>query len=116
MVLKKFKLSNIFICNKLLSYFSVLFLLFEVLMIKKLLVILLIFNCSLINAQTIRTDVLVIGGSPGGVAAAVQSARSKVKTILDGTRRGTCQRLPNKQNVHRCNQPEHPIGRMGQIP
>ena len=51
-------------------------------MIKKLLVVLLISNCSLIYAQTIRTDVLVIGGSPGGVAAALQCARSKVKTIL----------------------------------
>lgn len=51
-------------------------------MIKKLLVILLIFNCSLIYAQTIKTDVLVIGGSPGGIAAAMQCARSKVKTIL----------------------------------
>ncbi len=51
-------------------------------MIKKLTVILLICNCSLIYAQTIKTDVLVIGGSASGVAAALQSARSKVKTIL----------------------------------
>jgi hypothetical protein len=33
-------------------------------------------------AQTIKTDVLVIGGTPSGVAAAMQSARSKLKTIL----------------------------------
>jgi hypothetical protein len=51
-------------------------------MIKKLIVILLISNCSLLYAQTIKTDVLVIGGSPSGVAAAIQCARSKVKTIL----------------------------------
>lgn len=54
----------------------------EVLMIKKLIVILFISRCSLLYAQTIKTDVLVIGGSPGGVAAAIQCARSKVKTIL----------------------------------
>ncbi|WP_295673416.1 FAD-dependent oxidoreductase [uncultured Mucilaginibacter sp.] len=51
-------------------------------MIKKLVVLLLLFWCSSLYAQTIRTDVLVIGGSPSGVAAAIQSARSKVKTIL----------------------------------
>jgi hypothetical protein len=51
-------------------------------MIKKLTLILLICNCSLIYAQTIKTDVLVIGGSRSGVAAAIQGARSKVKTIL----------------------------------
>jgi hypothetical protein len=33
-------------------------------------------------AQTIKTDVLVIGGTPSGVAAAMQSARSKLKTML----------------------------------
>jgi FAD dependent oxidoreductase len=51
-------------------------------MIKTLIVLLLIANCSLIYAQTIKTDVLVIGASPSGVAAAMQSARSKAKTIL----------------------------------
>ena len=51
-------------------------------MIKKLIGILLISNCSLLYAQTVKTDVLVIGGSPSGVAAAIQCARSKVKTIL----------------------------------
>jgi len=51
-------------------------------MIKKLIVLLLISNCSLLYAQTIKTDVLVIGGGPSGVAAALQCARSKVKTIL----------------------------------
>jgi hypothetical protein len=50
-------------------------------MIKKLLVLLLIHN-SLIYAQTIKTDVLVIGGAVSGEAAAIQSARSKVKTVL----------------------------------
>ena len=33
-------------------------------------------------AQTIKTDVLVIGGTPSSVAAAIQCARSKVKTML----------------------------------
>ena len=33
-------------------------------------------------ADTIKTDVLVIGGSASGTAAALQCARSKVKTIL----------------------------------
>ncbi|MFI5137368.1 MAG: FAD-dependent oxidoreductase [Sphingobacteriales bacterium] len=51
-------------------------------MIKKLIAIFLFSNCSLLYAQTIKTDVLVIGGSAGGVAAAIQSAGSKVKTIL----------------------------------
>jgi hypothetical protein len=51
-------------------------------MIKKISVILLLLNAALSNAQTIKTDVLVIGGGASGVAAAVQSAYSKVKTIL----------------------------------
>ncbi|WP_183575495.1 FAD-dependent oxidoreductase [Mucilaginibacter sp. X5P1] len=51
-------------------------------MIKKIAVLLLVFNCGISYAQSIKTDVLVIGGSPSGVAAAIQSARSKVKTVL----------------------------------
>jgi hypothetical protein len=51
-------------------------------MIKRLPVILLIFLCSLTYGQTIKTDVLVLGGSTSGVAAAIQCARSKVKTVL----------------------------------
>ncbi|HTE00497.1 MAG TPA: FAD-dependent oxidoreductase [Mucilaginibacter sp.] len=51
-------------------------------MIKKLLVPLLLFAFSIANAETIKTDVLVIGGGASGVAAAIQSARSKVKTLL----------------------------------
>lgn len=51
-------------------------------MIKHFIFIILIANPLLILAQTIKTDVLVIGGSPSGVAAAIQSARSKVKTVL----------------------------------
>jgi hypothetical protein len=51
-------------------------------MIKTLIAILLTANCSLIYAQTIKTDVLVIGSSASGAAAAIQCARSKVKTIL----------------------------------
>ncbi len=34
------------------------------------------------NAQTINTDVLIIGGGTGGVAAGIQSARQKIKTII----------------------------------
>lgn len=37
---------------------------------------------SIAYADTIKTDVLVVGGSASGTAAAIQSARSKVKTIL----------------------------------
>ena len=37
---------------------------------------------SVAYSQTLKTDVLVIGGTPSGVAAAIQSARSKVKTVL----------------------------------
>src|SRR5258708_37325843 len=51
-------------------------------MIKKLLLPLLFFAFSIANAETIKTDVLVIGGGPSGVAAAIQSARSKIKTLL----------------------------------
>jgi len=51
-------------------------------MIKKLLVILLFFHCSLLYGQTVKTDVLVIGSGASGLAAAIQCARSKVKTIL----------------------------------
>jgi len=51
-------------------------------MVKKLLIPLFIFAFSFANAETIKTDVLVIGGGACGVAAAIQSARSKVKTML----------------------------------
>ena len=51
-------------------------------MIKRLAALLLFLHFSLAYSQTIKTDVLVIGGTPGGVAAAIQSARSKVKTVL----------------------------------
>lgn len=51
-------------------------------MLRKLLLPLLLFACSFANAETIKTDVLVIGGGAAGVAAAIQSARSKVKTLL----------------------------------
>src|ERR1700744_3084250 len=50
-------------------------------MVKRLL-ILLLFSSSFTYAETIKTDVLVIGGSVSGVTAAIQSARSKVKTML----------------------------------
>jgi hypothetical protein len=51
-------------------------------MIKRVAAFLVFFNCAVAFAQTIKTDVLVIGGSASGVAAAIQCARSKVKTVL----------------------------------
>ncbi len=51
-------------------------------MAKRILILLFIFAFSFANAETIKTDVLVIGGGACGVAAAIQSARSKVKTLL----------------------------------
>jgi len=51
-------------------------------MIKKILIPLFIFITSYSHAETIKTDVLVIGGGACGTAAAIQSARSKVKTML----------------------------------
>jgi hypothetical protein len=51
-------------------------------MIRKLLIPLLLFTFSFAHAETIKTDVLVIGGGTSGVAAAIQAARSKVKTLL----------------------------------
>jgi hypothetical protein len=51
-------------------------------MLKYLLLLTLLFKCSFCFAETIHTYVLVVGGGAGGVAAAIQSARSKVKTML----------------------------------
>ncbi len=51
-------------------------------MIKKLLLLLLFSWCCAVYGQTIKTDVLVIGNGPSAIAAAIQSARSKVKTVL----------------------------------
>ncbi|HEY4327072.1 MAG TPA: FAD-dependent oxidoreductase [Mucilaginibacter sp.] len=50
-------------------------------MTKFLIVILLTANCFLAQAQTIKTDVLVIGNGACGAAAAIQCARSKIKTV-----------------------------------
>src|SRR6185503_13897158 len=76
------KLDIIFIHSKVLHYFSVCFLKFDTLMIKKLSLLPLLLAVISLRAQTIKTDVLVIGGGPDAVAAAIQSARSKVKTVL----------------------------------
>ena len=57
-------------------------LVFSIPMVKKLLIPLFLFCFSIVHATTIKTDVLVIGGGPAGFAAAVQSARSKLKTML----------------------------------
>lgn len=51
-------------------------------MAKNLLFAVFLWCTSYSYAQTIKTDVLVIGGTPSGVAAAIQSARSKLKTVL----------------------------------
>jgi hypothetical protein len=51
-------------------------------MIRKFLIPLLLFTFSFAHAETIKTDVLVIGGGASGVAVAIQAARSKVKTLL----------------------------------
>lgn len=51
-------------------------------MVKKLFVFLLLFSSYFTYAETIKTDVLVIGNGASAVTAAMQSARSKVKTIL----------------------------------
>jgi hypothetical protein len=51
-------------------------------MIKKILFFLFLYCTNTAFAETIKTDVLVIGGSASGTAAAIQCARSKIKTIL----------------------------------
>ncbi|WDF55356.1 FAD-dependent oxidoreductase [Mucilaginibacter sp. KACC 22063] len=51
-------------------------------MIKKLLLFLFLFVNAEAFAETIRTDVLVIGGTASGTSAAIQAARSKLKTML----------------------------------
>jgi len=51
-------------------------------MIKKLFLVLLLLKCSFTYAQTIKTDILVIGGGAAGSSAAIQGARSKIKTLL----------------------------------
>jgi hypothetical protein len=51
-------------------------------MIKNILPALLIFTFYCADAETIKTDVLVFGGTPGGAAAAIQCTRSKIKTVF----------------------------------
>lgn len=51
-------------------------------MVKKLFVLIIVFYSSFTFAETIKTDVLVIGNGPGAIAAAIQSSRSKLKTVL----------------------------------
>ncbi len=51
-------------------------------MIKKILFFLFLYSINTAFAETIKTDVLVIGGSASGTAAAIQCARSKIKTLL----------------------------------
>lgn len=50
-------------------------------MIKRLSIFFILLGTAhLLQAQTVKTGVLVVGNTPGGVAAAIQSARSGVKT------------------------------------
>lgn len=49
---------------------------------KRLIPFLIFFVPFFVSAETIKTDVLVIGGGPVGVAAAIQASRSGVKTLL----------------------------------
>jgi hypothetical protein len=51
-------------------------------MVKKLLTLFLVINSYFTYAETIKTDVLVIGSGVSAVTAALQCAHSKVKTIL----------------------------------
>jgi hypothetical protein len=49
---------------------------------KRYLLLLLFFNYSVLKAQTLRPDVLVVGNNNAAVGAAIQAAKSNVKTIL----------------------------------
>lgn len=51
-------------------------------MVKKLFTLIIVFYSSFAFAETIKTDVLVVGNGPAAVAAAIQSSRSKLKTVL----------------------------------
>ncbi|RYE10037.1 MAG: FAD-dependent oxidoreductase, partial [Sphingobacteriales bacterium] len=51
-------------------------------MIKKLFLLYIFLQSFACYAETIKTDVLVIGGGASGVSAAIQSSRSKLKTVL----------------------------------
>lgn len=44
--------------------------------------LLVLFSSSFISAQTLRTEVLVVGGTTGGIAAGLQSARNGSNTII----------------------------------
>ncbi|RKR81452.1 FAD dependent oxidoreductase [Mucilaginibacter gracilis] len=51
-------------------------------MVKKILLILIISGFTVAYGQTIKTDVVVIGGGASGVAAGIQAARSNTKTLI----------------------------------
>ncbi len=51
-------------------------------MLKRILLLLFISGLTQAHAQTLKTDVLVIGGGASGVAAGIQAARSNVKTLI----------------------------------
>ncbi len=49
---------------------------------KRLILLICLFSAGSTIAQTLKPEVLVVGGSAAGVAAAIQAARSGVKTLL----------------------------------
>lgn len=66
---------------------------------RRFLLLLLLLSGTVCFAQTIKTDVLVIGGNASGVAAAVQCARSKVKTILAEQGNSLCPELKGNTTI-----------------
>lgn len=85
------------------------------LMIKRLIAFLIFLNCAVSYGQTIKTDVLVIGGGPGGVAAAIQCARSKVKTILVEENDRLCPKLTGNRMTHAIPDGNRPGGIWGEL-
>ncbi|MGV8877424.1 MAG: FAD-dependent oxidoreductase [Sphingobacteriaceae bacterium] len=49
---------------------------------KKIILLVLALSTQIALGETIKTDVLVVGGGAGGTAAGIQSARSNLKTII----------------------------------
>lgn len=84
-------------------------------MIKKLLLVLLLLNCTLIYAQTIKTDILVIGGTTGGTAAAIQGARSKLKTLLIEQGQQLCPAMASKTMITVSTDKNLPSGTWGEF-
>jgi hypothetical protein len=84
-------------------------------MIKKLFLVLLLLKCSSIYAQTVKTDILVIGGGPSGTAAAIQGARSKLKTLLIEGSSQLCPTMASQAMVTINNNNNLPSGSWGEF-